>query len=72
MASALRYVVDDWFQGRQLQAQEEYASMSWKLIVSSGCAVDEGADTTVVRAISLLAIIDSAGKSIDINFFPAY
>lgn len=58
----MRYVTDDWFQGNKFEIQEEYASTSWNLIVSSGSAMDEGADTAVVCAIALLAIIDSAGK----------
>jgi hypothetical protein len=44
-----------------LEAQEKYAAMSWQSIVSSGCAVEDGTDTTVVQAISLVAIIDFAG-----------
>ncbi|KAI1615945.1 fungal-specific transcription factor domain-containing protein [Exophiala viscosa] len=60
LASAMRYSTDPWFDGKHAAALEEYASNSWKLIVTSGCAVEEGADTAVVQAISLLAIIDSA------------
>ncbi|KIV78541.1 hypothetical protein PV11_06186 [Exophiala sideris] len=60
LASAMRYSTDPWFDGKHAAAQKEYASNSWKVIVTSGCAVEEGVDTAVVQAISLLAIIDSA------------
>ncbi|KIW81121.1 hypothetical protein Z517_04144 [Fonsecaea pedrosoi CBS 271.37] len=60
LASALRYSTDPWFEGKHSDALEEYAAASWRLIVGCGCAVEEGADTAVVQAISLLAVIDSA------------
>ena len=61
LASAMRFSQDSYFEGQHLQAGEEYASRSWTLITSSGCAIDEGADTSIVQAVSLLSIIDSAG-----------
>lgn len=62
LASALRFSTDPYFKDEYVEAQAEYASKSWTLIVSSGCAVDEGIDTSVVQALSLLSIIDSAGR----------
>lgn len=58
----MRYSTDPYFAGKHSEARDDYAATAWELFLTSGCAVDESADTAVVQALSLLAIIDSAGK----------
>lgn len=57
----MRFSSHSYYDGKHLEALEGYAATSWRIIVSCGFLVDEGCDISVVQAVSLLSIIDSAG-----------